>query len=178
MPAKRTVQQLYDLFAPGQAEGAITPDRVQDLILSVLPGFGRISLTAQVETAIAETNVWVKLAGTTALGEGAFTFTMPQNGRLQCVCPVPSRMVISAAVTLTNGSQKEFEVALAKNGTIMTETIQGARFGPGGGSVEASLLGDFAQQQNDHVEIWVRNLTDTTNVTATQFYLRGMTNIL
>jgi hypothetical protein len=178
MPTKRSIQQLYDFFEPGQPAASITPDRVQDLILSVLPGFGRISLTAQVGTSITQTNQWVKLAGTTALGEGAFTFTMPQNGRLQCVCPVPSRMTISAAVTLTNGSQKDFQVALARNGEIMTETIQGVRFGPGGGSVEASLFGDFAQQQNDHVEIWVRNITDTTNITATKLYMRAMTNVL
>lgn len=178
MPTKRSISQLYELFEPGQAEGSITPDRVQDLILSVLPGFGRISLTAQVETSIASINEWVKLAGTTELGEGAFTFTMPENNRLQCVCPVPSRMAISAAVTLTNGSQKNFEAALARNGVIMPETVQVARFGPGGGSVEVVLLGDFAQEQNDHVEVWVRNITDDTNVTATKLYMRAMTNVL
>jgi hypothetical protein len=178
MATKRTIEQLNALFAPGQADGAITPDRVQDLILTLRPGFGRISLDTAVETVIETQNVWVKLAGVTALGSGAFTFSMPENGRLQCDCPVPSRMVLTGAVSLQNGSQTNFEVAIAKNGTVLPETVQMVRFGPGGGSVEAVIFGDFFQAQGDYVEIWTRNTSSDANVTAQKLYLRAMTYVI
>jgi hypothetical protein len=178
MPTKRTIDQLYALFAPGQAAGSIGPDRVQDLILSLRPGFGRISLATPVETTITTQGEWVKLAGVTALGDGAFTFSMPENGRLQCNCPVPSRIVIDGAVSLQNGSQTNFEVAIAKNGSVLPETVVMVRFGPGGGAVEAVLFGDFTQAQGDYVEVWARNTSSAANVTALALYLRAMTYVI
>jgi hypothetical protein len=183
MPTKRTTQDIFGQFEPGQPAGVITPDRVQDAVFSVLPGFGRISLSAQTETSIATQDDWVKVAGTTVLGDGAFTFSMPQNNRLQCNCPVPSRLIVDAALSFTNGSQKNFEVALAKgNGddppAILDISIQALRFGPGGGAVEIALLGDFIQAQGDFVEVWIRNTTDNTNATCARLYMRAMTFVL
>jgi hypothetical protein len=178
MPTKRTIDQLYALFANDQVPGSIRPDRVQDLILSLRPGFGRISLATPVETTITTQGEWVKLAGVTELGDGAFTFSMPQNGRLQCNCPIPSRIVIDAAVSLQNGSQTNFEVAIARNGVVLPETAAMVRFGPGGGAVEAVLFGDFVQAQGDYVEIWARNTSSTANVTALALYLRAMTFVV
>ena len=178
MPTKRTIQQLYDLFAPGQPDNSITPDRVQDMILSLRPGFGRISITTAVETVITTQGEWVKLAGVTTLGPDAFTFSMPQNGRLQCNCPVPSRMVIDGAVSLQNGSQTTYEVALAKNGAVMTETAQPVRFGPSSGIIEVVGFADFVQAQGDYIELWVRNTTSTANITALGMYLRAMTYVM
>jgi hypothetical protein len=183
MATKRSLATLDGFFSPDQLAGSITPDRVQDVIFSLRPGFGRIALTAQAETSIASVNTWTKVAGTTALGPGAFTFAMPQNNRLQCDCPISSLLVASAAVTLTDGSQKEFELAFATgNGatpaTIMPETVQGFRFGPGGGTTEVVLFGDLVQQPGDYLEVWVRNVTDDTNVTATRLYVRAQTFVL
>jgi len=178
MATKRTISALDAFFAPGQPPRSITPDRVQDLILSLRPGFGRISLTGTAQTSIASVNTWVKIAGTTALADGAFTFSMPQNNRLQCNCPVPSRLEAEAVLTLTDGSQKQFEVAFAKNGTILAESVQAVRFGPGGGSVEAVLACDFVQAQGDYIEVWTRNVTDSTNITADRLYMRARTFVL
>jgi hypothetical protein len=178
MATKRTIAALNALFAPGQPPRSITPDRVQDLILSLRPGFGRISLASSAETSIASVNTWVKIAGTTALADGAFTFSMPANNRLQCNCLVPSRLEAEAVLSLTNGSQKEYEIAFAKNGTVLTDTIQSVRFGPGGGTVEAVIVCDFVQAQGDFIEVWVRNVTDSTNITATRLYMRARTFVL
>lgn len=178
MPTKRTIQQLNNLFAPGQPARSITPDRVQDLILTLRPGYGRISLASQVLTNIATVNVYQKLEGVTTLADGAFTFAMPENGRLQCNCPIPSLLRAEAVMSLQNGSQKNYELVFAKNGTVLPETAQVIRFGPGGGNVEIVLMGDFVQAQGDYIEVFVRNLTDTTNVTATRFYMRAITFVL
>jgi hypothetical protein len=178
MPTKRTIQQLYDLFQPGQPPRSITPGMVQDLILSLRPGYGSLSLVSSALTDIPAVNDWVKLAGVTELRDGAFTFSMPQNNRLQCNCPVPSIIRFEAAITLTNGSQKDFQLAIAKNGAVMDDTIQAVRFGPGGGSEEVVLLGDFLQAQNDYIEVFVRNVTDATDITATRFFMRAMTFVV
>jgi hypothetical protein len=40
------------------------------------------------------------------------------------------------------------------------------------------LLGDFLQAQNDYIEVFVRNVTDATNITATRFFMRAMTFVV
>jgi hypothetical protein len=180
MAVKKSIAAQLADFAPEQPDGSITPDRVQSVIVSARPGFGRLSLATDVETSITAVNTWTKLAGVTELGEGAITFSMPENNRLQCNCPVGSRLEAEAIVTLNNGSQKTFEVAFAKgNGAdpveILAHSVQAVRFGPGGDTLEAVLKCDFVQAQGDFVEIWVRNVTDSTNVTAKAIYCKAHT---
>jgi hypothetical protein len=169
------MEQLYAFFAPGQAAGAITPDRVQDALFTMQGGWGRISLTASAATDITAVNTWVKAAGTTALAAHSQQFTMPANNRLQCTCPIPSIMEISATLSIVDGNNKTIQLALARNGTIMAETITTIRLGSGGDTEEGVLIGDFAQELNDYVEVWVRNTTDSTDVTVTALNMRART---
>jgi hypothetical protein len=183
MATKKSIAAQLADFAPEQPDGAITPDRVQSVIVSARQGFGRISLVTPVETEIATQDEWTKLAGVTELGEGALTFSMPQNNRLQCNCPVASRLEGDAIVTLENGSQTTFEIAFAKgNGTgpasVLAHSVQSVRFGPGGGKIEAVVKCDFTQAQGDYVELWVRNTTSAANVTAHGLYCRAHTYVL
>lgn len=183
MATKRTIAAIMAFFAPGQAAQSITPDKVQDAVETLRPTFGRLSLSQSALTEIATVNVWQKLEGLTVLSDGAIGFAMPSAGRLQCVCPISSRLEVSAVLSLTNGSQKEFQIAFARgNGSgaasLMPETVQGVRFGPGGGTIEAVLMGDFVQSPGDYVEVWVRNVTDSTNITATRLYMRASTWVL
>jgi hypothetical protein len=177
MATKRAYSALLAFFQPGQANGSITPDGVQDSVLSLRPGFGRISLSATVVTDIVTQNAWVKLAGTTALGANAFEFAMPQNGRLQCNSAAPSMLVIEGAVSLNGTSNTNYEVAIAKNGTVLTETAQMVRVPSGGGRVEAFILADFVHAEGDYVELFVRNTSGTSDVTAEALYLRARSYI-
>jgi hypothetical protein len=172
------MEQLYAFFAPGQAAGAITPDRVQDALFTMQGGWGRINLTASAPTDITAVNTWVKAAGTTALAAHSQQFTMPENGRLQCACPIPSIMEIAATVSIVDGNNKTVQLALARNGTVMNETITTVRLGSAGNSEEGVLIGDFAQELNDYVEIWVRNTTDDTDVTVTALNMRARTYVI
>jgi hypothetical protein len=169
------MQQLYAFFAPGQAAGAITPDRVQDALFTMQGGWGRISLTASAPTDITAVNTWVKAAGTTALAAHSQQFTMPENGRLQCTCPIPSIMEIAATGSIQGGNNKTLQVAFARNGVIMTETVTTIRLDSSGAAQEGVLIGDFAQELNDYVEVWVRNITDGTDVTVTALNMRART---
>jgi hypothetical protein len=178
MPTKRTMEQLYAFFAPGQADGAITPDRIQDALFTMQGGWGRINLTASALTNITAVNTWVKAAGSTALAAHSQQFTMPENNRLQCTCPIPSIMEISATLSIVDGNNKTIQLALARNGSVMTETITTIRLGSGGDTEEGTLLGDFAQELNDYVEVWVRNITDGTDVTITSLNMRARTYVV
>jgi hypothetical protein len=178
MPTKRTMEQLYAFFETGQADGAITPDRIQDALFTMQGGWGRISLTSSALTNITAVDTWVKAAGTTALAAHSQQFTMPENNRLQCTCPIPSIMEISATVSIVDGNNRNFQIALARNGSLMTETITTVRLGPGGDTEEAFLIGDFSQELNDYVEVWVRNISDSTDVTITSLNMRARTYVV
>jgi hypothetical protein len=178
MATKRTMDQLYAFFAPDQADGAITPDRIQDAIFTMQGGWGRISLAETALTTIAAVNTWTKLAGTTTLAAHSQQFTMPANNRLQCVCPIPSVMEVTASVSIVDGNNKSFEVAIARNGTVIPESIVTIRLGSGGDVEEGVVFADFQQELNDYVEIWVRNITDDTDVTATRLNMRARTYVI
>lgn len=177
MPTKRTIDELYALFAPGQPAASITPDRVQDLVLTLQGGWGRMSLVESAQTVIVQSGSWVKAAGVTALAEHSQQFVMPENNRLQCVCPIPSIMEVAAVISIVNGNNKTFEAAIAVNGEVRPESVRTFRIGSGGDVVEAVILDDFLQAEGDYVEVWIRNLTDAADATITRLYLRARTYV-
>lgn len=178
MPTKRTMEQLYAFFATGQAAGAITPDRVQDALFTMQGGWGRISLASSALTTISAINTWTKAAGTTTLAAHSQQFTMPANNRLQCTCPIPSIMEVTASVSVLNGNNKTYELAIAKNGTVIPESVAPVRFGSAGTPLEAVMFADFQQGANDYIEIWVRNITDDADVTMTALNMRARTYVI
>lgn len=178
MGTKRTISALMDLFAPGQAEGSITPDRVQDLVETLRGGWGRIRLDAPAATNITAQNVFVKAAGTTIECPECYGFDMPEDNRLRYTGSVEARIEVAAGVNVTDGANRAFELAFAVNGVIREETARVVRLGPGGDVEGAVLLGDFRGNENDYVEIWIRNLTDTQNPTLTRLYLRARAYVL
>lgn len=178
MATKRTLAALDAFFEPGQAPRSITPDRVQDLIETLRGGWGRINLTAQVITDITTVGEWVKISGTTALSGDAWAFDMPVNDRLRYTGIVPSRVEVTAAINLTDGNNKTFEVALAKNGVVLADTARTVKIETGGDIDGAVVIGDFQAVTNDYVEIFVRNLTDSTDVTITKMYMRARSYVL
>lgn len=172
MATRRTQAELQAFFAAGQPAGAITPDRVQDAILTLRPAYARLSVTTAAETNITAQNTWTKLAGTTALGAGAFGFSMPQNNRLVCNVEQQCITTVTAAVSLEDGANVNFEVGIYKNGALMPESVQSVRIPTGGGKVDAVILADFVSEQNDFFEVWVRNTSNDANVTAAQMVMR------
>ena len=172
MAQRRSIANIQALFAPGQPNGSITPDRVQDLIQSLRPGFGRISLSGSPqETAISQVNTWVKASVTTELGDGSFTFAMPENNRLQCNCSIPSVLVVDGGVSIQAPPNTTFEIAAAKNGTIDQKSITRLRMGAGGSVESCAINTDFVHAQGDFVELWIRNTTNDNNLTVVGFYL-------
>jgi hypothetical protein len=174
MPTKRTIEQLYELFEPGQPDRSITPDRVQDLILTLLGGYGRISGNGSTPFTLSQ-NDWAVVDVVTTLATGARQFSMPQNGRLQCDCPVPSLMVNTGFLTLQANQAAVFEIALGRNGVVDSNSISAFRLPPGGGSGTVPLHNDFLQEQNDYVEVFIRRTDGSANPSVTHYLLSGQT---
>lgn len=174
MPQKRTIQELYDFFEAGQPDGAITPDRVQDLIMTLLGGYGRIS-GKNGAAIVMEDNTWTKIDLTTALSATSFQFTMPENGRLQCTCPIPSTMIVRGFVSIETDSASVFEVAVGVNGVVDEESIVDFRIPPGGGAATVPLFTDVLQELNDYVEAFIRRIDGNEDPTPAHIYLSGRT---
>ena len=174
MPTKRTLQQLYNFFAPGQPDRSITPDKVQDAIFTLIGGYGRISGNSST-TFTLEQNVWKVVNVATALAPGARQFSMPAPGRLQCLCPIPSLMINSGFLTLQVEGAAVFEVALGVNGSVDAASISALRLPPGGGFGTVPLQNDFLQNESDFVEIFIRRIDGSQNPSVTNIHLSGQT---
>lgn len=173
MATKRTISALNALFENGQAAGSITPERVQDLILTLRGAWGRISLTGSpVETTIANQNEWTKIAGSTVLGDNAISTSMPANGRLACDCPVPAIAVVEGVVNMQASSNNQvIEVGIAKNGTVDTTSIGRVRLTQSASAETVPVKMDFTTAEGDYLEVFARNATSAANVTAINLYL-------
>ena len=178
-PTRRTIDTLFDYFEAGQSAGAITPDRVQDLVQSLIPGFARISSNGNSGvTAIANVNEWTKINITTTLGPNARGMSMPESNRILCTCPVPSLALLDASISVSGGNNKTFQVAFAKNGVIEPESVETIKIGSSGDTVSVTFQTDLTQSSGDYVEAWIRNTTDATDPTVTGFYMRSVAWVL
>ena len=97
---------------------------------------------------------------------------MPASNRILCGCPVPALAIVDATLTVQGDNNKTFQVAIAKNGTIESESVETIKIGSSGDSVSVSLHADFSQSSGDYTEVWIRNTTDATDPTVSGFYLR------
>lgn len=178
-PTRRAISTLFGFFQSNQAAGSITPDRVQDLVQSLTPGFARISSNgATGVTSIASVNEWTKINIATTLADNARGMSMPQSNRILCNCPVPALALLDASISVSGGNNKTYQVAFAKNGTIEPESVETIRIGSGGDTVSVTFQVDFEQTAGDFVEAWIRNTTDSTNPTVSNFYMRSVAWVL
>jgi len=178
-PTRRTLDTLFDYFEAGQAAGSITPDRVQDLVQSLIPGFARISSNGESNaTSITEANQWTKIDLATTLAPNARGMTMPESNRILCGCPVPAIGIIDASMSIQSANNQTFQVAIAKNGTIESESVETVKIGSGGDSVSVTIHADIQQVSGDYVELYVRNTATTENPTVSGLYMRDVAWVL
>ena len=80
----RTIADLLtNLFQDGQPDSSITPQRVRDLIVSLIPALGAIYFSTPVETVVGGANTKVLALGTTTVLASPHSMDMPQNNRLR-----------------------------------------------------------------------------------------------
>jgi hypothetical protein len=148
--------------------GAISPQDLRDMLISIDAANGCLSVSASAATALTgaayPTNALL-LAGTTALGL-ANNVSMPSNMRLRNDSGVSQRFSVRADVSMTSSvNNVVITFAIYKNGVLESGSEQSRKIGTGTdvGSLGLSWVVDLAD--TEYVEIYVQSDT-TTNLTA------------
>jgi hypothetical protein len=116
-------------------------------------------------TTIASTATPVKVAGTFVVGDVSAGWTAATDGRITFTGQT-SRHIVNAIVTLdaASGSNHLISLFIAKNGAVistkMTDTVSS------GLPRAIATFANIVLNQNDYVELFVRNESTTTSVIA------------
>lgn len=124
-------------------------------------------------TTIASTATPVKAAGTFVVGDVSTGYTASTNGRITYT-GATSRHIVNALATLdvSSGSNHKISLFIAKNGTVistkMTDTISA-----GAPRALATFI-NLVLNQNDYLEVFVRNESTTDSVIAINVQLSAL----
>lgn len=138
----------------------VSPQDVRDFAITMRVARAGVYISSSAPTSIAEANEWTAIAGTFtktsdnrfAVSGGALTYSGTPT--------VDAHAVLTASTTAA-AAGKSFEVGLAKNGSVVASSIIDA--GSGDGPVSTQL--DTSLVTDDDLKVYVRNLTDDTDIT-------------
>lgn len=110
-------------------------------------------------TVIASVNTWTKIAGTTVAGP-LYRFTMPANNRLQYTGAQTRAFSVAVGLSIRaeSGTNKTFEVAVFKNGTLIQAGKQAVKISTD--DVALPVISLVSLATNDYIEVFARNITD------------------
>lgn len=172
-----TQRSLNDLltvqFPDGLTAGSIVASTIRDLIVSLVSSHVAAYVTSTALTTIGTSGVYVKAAGLTAVPPG-FTprnFTHVPSNRIiyDGIVVLHALVTLSVAVSAA-GANKTVGLKLAKNGAVIDSTIVMTDLQTGGDIAAVSLLAAVDLDPADFLELYVTNLTDTTDVTIESMY--------
>ncbi len=179
--ARRTLTDIQtNLFQDGQADGQITEQNQRDFVETVgrLP-YGSIYTLTPVETTIVSSGVYVKGACTTQ-SNLLRDFTMPANNRLQYVGLIPIIVEVSCTMTVVmagNNNLSSFKLYFyddsAASGAVIDGSVVDRFVGTGVDAGAVALGWDLEMHENDYLELWMANMTDTDNMTLNQLRMRA-----
>ena len=178
----RTVSDLVtNLFQDSQAAGSITPQDVRDLIETCQTKQGSMYISSAASTTIAGAGTYVEgVAGTWTLSTAptANEFDENTDGRLRYTGTPTINCLFLASASLeidTSAVDKEFGLAIHKNGTLITGTkVVGFSPATTVNSVDLVTFGYASMATNDYVSIFVANIDSTDNLTVRNAQVMGM----
>ena len=120
------------------------------------------------ETVITSSGVEVKASGTTVLDTAnTQKFTMPVSNRLTYGGAIEREFRVTAILSVTSGNNVQVGTYIAKNGTPI-QTSETYTTTDGGGRRENVAVQTIINlTENDYIEIFVENETNTQNITVT-----------
>jgi len=177
----RTVADMTtNLFQNGQAAGSITPQDLRDFVETTQVKQGSIYVSSPSSTSIASAGVYVEGAGTYTLSTSPVSneFDMNTNARLRYTGTPTVNCMFTATASLeidTSAVNKEFAIALHKNGSVITgTTIVGFSPATTVNSVNLTTMGFASMATNDYISLFVANIDSTDNLTLRKAQLMGM----
>lgn len=175
---ERTIATLTGTtFVDGQAAGAITPQDVRDLIVSMATLYGDCYISSAATTTIAGVDTWTKIAGTTLVGSNLRNVSMPASNRLRNDGDQTRVFRVEATLEyIMANAAKEMGFGFALDGTIEanTEIRDDHLVAADSRLVHLSALVSVAA--NSYVEVFAINRTDGNNITVNRmvFIATGM----
>lgn len=160
----RSLAALQSLLADNTS-GAISPQDVRDMLISLIPSRGELSLSSAATTTISTVNTPVKIAGTTTFSSDERDVDMPENNRLRYTGTVAKDFhVLVAFGGKSASSNQNFTVYVAKNGTVISKSGNKGFFSSVSFEEPAGFCQVFTElTNNDYVEAWIENNTGTAN---------------
>lgn len=168
----QTPRQLADLLVAlaDNTVGAITPKDIRDLLVSLYPSRGQLTLQTPVATTFSGSGVYTPLAGTTVIDAAVCStcVTMPGNGILQVTKPQTQVILANATLeVLPAGTNRRYTFTFAKNGIAVPELAFTAFYGNlQGNPAGVFLSGLIPIAANDQISVVVRADTAPTAITA------------
>lgn len=180
---ERTLTDLLtNLFQDGQAAGSISPQDVRDLIVSLTPDYGAISMTGlpnTTATTVSNTTDYFTVAGTTALGSMSEDFDMPANGQLRYTGTPGRHAHVACSISYKAAAANQdvlFQLMHYDASGATTSALATSRISDRISTVTEStaLHADVHLDTNDYLYLAVRNTTGANNITVEYFYLFAM----
>lgn len=127
---------------------------------------GHMTLSGVVTTPIVSASTPMKLGGTTS-ASSLFRMESPLSNRFVYKGLKSRTFTATASLSVTcSGTNKVFRFYFAKNGVVLSETMQQTKLVNGSDIQSVSLSGLVNLVPNDYVEIWVENVTSGNDITA------------
>jgi len=116
-------------------------------------------------TTIASTGVAYKISGTTTANTINQKFSHSDN-RLTYTGGLIRDFQVSATASLTSGNNNVIGLYVAKNGVVIASSEMYATTSSGGRAESIACQTILDMEENDYIEIWVENESNTTNITV------------
>lgn len=120
-------------------------------------------------TVISATNTYVKIAGTTLPGSYTERFTLTDN-RAEYDGALIGYFRVTATLSLTAGNNNQIRAAVARNGTVLPESVGITTANASGRSENVTIqtVVELDGPGVDFIEIFVANSTAIVNITVTE----------
>lgn len=140
---------------------------------------GRWTISTEATTTIAGANTPVKMAGTTTYADLQH-FTGGTSNAFTYISDQPIEVEIKGTLSFSGGNNDQIRVVIRQwddsvSGYMDVGETAPVTMGSAGRSEGVSILGYAHMEENDRIEIWVENQTDSGNITG---LLGGLVSIV
>jgi len=177
---------LTNIFQDGQAAGSITAQDVRDLIVSMRPGFGEVSMQGNATaTTISVAGTYYKVAGTTALSGSEYLFDDNSvSNRLRYTGASDKLVMVTATISFISESNNQSVAFKAyryddsgASGAVIDDSLVTYYVSNASQAKSATLQCHAVLSTNDYIELHVANETSTANVTVEDLAIHTVAHI-
>lgn len=162
---KRTIAEMQALLADNGAKD-INAQRIRDMLVTLNPSHGELYLSSNAVTSITDQVSYFPVAGTYAL-RVPMEWAMDVNGQLKYTGAPDQICHIAVSLSFTVASNNQtIDLTVRKNGTEITGAQQQRKVGTGSDVGSTALHTADRLSTGDYLDVAVRNLSSTANVTV------------